>query len=60
MKHDVEEWYRGMEQAGMGELKDNIIGDLRKGGFDEVEETSDEGPASQVDQAAVEEQKRRA
>lgn len=58
MKKDVEKWYRGMEQAGMGELKDNIIGDLRKGGFEEVEESSAEDSTLQVDRAAGEKQKR--
>ncbi|ORY85379.1 hypothetical protein BCR35DRAFT_302858 [Leucosporidium creatinivorum] len=60
MKKDVEEWYRGMEAAGMGELKDNIIGEMRKGGFDEVEAPSAEASTSQVDWAVEEEKKRRA
>lgn len=60
MKRDVAEWYRGMEQAGMGELKDNIIGEMRKGGFDEVEQPSAETSTLHVNLTVDQEEKGRA
>lgn len=49
IKKEVAAWYRGMEEAGLAEAKENIVGEMRKGGFEaDDNQEEEEGDSSRA------------